>query len=428
MPLLAVFAAGKPVPLSAIADAHMRTAEALARLPEGEADEDTSPLWRDEAGTTAAAFFTGILDPNLPVLEVPAADYADLYRSLIVGENVRPRVAVHPRLFIWGPFEARLQQTDVVVLGGLNDGTWPEAGEPGPWLNRPMRAALGLPSPEEKIGYAAHDFTSFLGAERVYLTRAQKIDGVPTVPSRWLMRLQALLSGLGLADQLRPQQSWLGWARARDRIGPRIRISAPEPRPPLDMRPRKMSVTRIETWLSNPYAIFAGSILRLEKLPSLGVDPDAALKGSIVHEIMSRFAETSPAALPPDPARELATIARDVLGHYGDNPRVAAFWLPRFLRFAQWFAETEPARRRGVAHVAAEVAGSLALAGPGGSFTLTARADRIDVGEAASSSPTIRRERRPPTTASSRGLRRSSRSRRRSRAARPASPASRIGA
>jgi ATP-dependent helicase/nuclease subunit B len=146
------------------------------------------------------------------------------------------------------------------------------------------------------------------------------------------------------------------------------------------MRPRKMSVTRIETWLSNPYAIFAGSILRLEKLPSLGVDPDAALKGSIVHEIMSRFAEASPTTLPPDPARELAIIARDVLGHYGDNPRVAAFWLPRFLRFAQWFAETEPTRRRGVVHVAAEVAGSLTLAGPGGSFTLTARADRIDVG------------------------------------------------
>jgi ATP-dependent helicase/nuclease subunit B len=381
-PLLAVFASGKPEPLGAIADAHMKTAEALARLPEAEADEDGSPLWREEAGTAAAAFFTGLADPELPPLEVPAADYADLYRSLIAGENVRPRVAVHPRLFIWGPFEARLQQTDVVVLGGLNDGTWPEAGEPGPWLNRPMRVALGLPSPEEKIGYAAHDFTSFLGAERVYLTRAQKIDGVPTVPSRWLMRLQALLAGLGLADQLRPQQPWLGWARARDRIETRVRISAPEPRPPLELRPRRMSVTRIETWLSNPYAIFADRILRLEKLPPLGADPDAALKGSIVHEVMSRFAKASPTALPADAAGDLAAIARDVLGRYGDNPRVAAFWLPRFLRFAEWFAETEPQRRRGVTSVAAEVDGQLALAGPGGPFTLTARADRIDAGEA----------------------------------------------
>ncbi len=380
-PLLAVFAAGKAQPLGAIAHAHVKAAEALARLPEAEADDDGSPLWRDEAGTAAATFFTGLADPKLPVLEVPAADYADLYRSLIAKENVRPRIAVHPRLFIWGPFEARLQQTDVVILGGLNDGTWPEAGEPGPWLNRPMRAALGLPSPEEKIGYAAHDFTSFLGAKRVYLTRAQKIDGVPTVPSRWLMRLEALLSGLGLADQLRPQQPWLGWARARDRIETRVRIAAPEPRPPLELRPRRLSVTRVETWLANPYAIFANSILRLEKLPSLGADPDAALRGSIVHEIMSRFAKAAPTALPADAAGELAAIARDVLGHYGDNPRVAAFWLPRFLRFAQWFAETEPERRRGVASVAAEVDGKLALAGPGGPFTLTARADRIDVGE-----------------------------------------------
>ncbi|HUJ38088.1 MAG TPA: double-strand break repair protein AddB [Hyphomicrobium sp.] len=380
-PLVAVFASGKPVALGAIAAAHVKTAEALTRLPEGEADEEGSPLWREEAGTAAAAFFTGLADPGLPVLKVPAADYADLYRSLIAKENVRPRIAVHPRLFIWGPFEARLQQTDVVVLGGLNDGTWPEAGEPGPWLNRPMREALGLPSPEEKIGYAAHDFTSFLGAERVYLTRAQKIDGVPTVPSRWLMRLQALLSGLGLSDQLRPQQSWLGWARARDRIDARVRLSAPEPRPPVELRPRKLSVTRIETWLSNPYAIFADSILRLEKLPPLGADPDAALKGSIVHEIMSRFANAHPSALPDNTAANLAAIARDVLGHYGDNPRVAAFWLPRFLRFAHWFAETEPERRRGIARVAAEVDGKLALAGPGGPFTLTTRADRIDVGD-----------------------------------------------
>ena len=106
------------------------------------------------------------------------------------------------RLSIWGPFEARLQQTDVIILGSLNDGTWPEAADPGPWLNRPMRKELGLPSPEQEIGYAAHDFTSLLGASRVYIVRAEKIDGVPTVPSRWLMRVQALLAGLGISDRL----------------------------------------------------------------------------------------------------------------------------------------------------------------------------------------------------------------------------------
>jgi ATP-dependent helicase/nuclease subunit B len=376
-PLSAVFASRDAQPLQSIAAAHVKTAEALARVGDAEA-EDVSSLWREEAGTAAANFFTGLMDPSLAAPDIRAGDYADLYRSLITGENVRPRVAVHPRLFIWGPFEARLQQTDVMILGSLNDGTWPEAAEPGPWLNRPMRAALGLPSPEEKIGYAAHDLTSFLGATRVYLTRAQKIDGVPTVPSRWLMRLQALLAGLELADALKADTPWLGWARARDQITTRVRLQAPEPRPPVALRPRRMSVTRVETWLANPYAIFAHDILKLEKLPELGASPDAALRGSIVHAIMSRFAKAFAERLPADAGAELCAIADEVMAAYVENPRVAAFWRPRFARFAEWFAETEPARRQGVIRVAAEVEGKLALAGPAGPFTLSARADRID--------------------------------------------------
>ena len=380
-PLSAIFANRGEQPLHAIAAAHVATAQALALLPESQ-DNDGSPLWRDEAGTAASAFFLGLVDASLPAPEIRAADYADFYRSLIAGENVRPRIAVHPRLFIWGPLEARLQQADVMVLGSLNDGTWPESADPGPWLNRPMRTALGLPSPEEKIGHAAHDFTSFLAAPKVYLTRAQKIDGVPTVPSRWLMRLQALLSGMELGDVLRPEKPWLGWALARDAVGTRIRIDAPEPKPPVAARPRKMSVTRIETWLSNPYAIFASHVLKLDKLPQLGAAPDAALRGSIVHDIMRRFAQLFPDALPADTEAALLAIAREALTGYDQHPRIAAFWAPRFERFAKWFAETEPARRRGVKRVTAEVSGQLIVPAPAGPFTLTARADRIDEGEA----------------------------------------------
>ncbi len=248
-PLAAVFAQDGEQPLQDIAAAHVKTAEALSRLGDEETGTETAPLWRDEAGSAAAVFFTGLIDPHLTAPMIRASDYADLYRSLIATENVRRRVAVHPRLFIWGPFEARLQQTDVMVLGSLNDGTWPQAAEPGPWLNRPMRASLGLPSPEEKIGYAAHDFTSFLGAERVYLTRAQKIDGVPTVPSRWLMRLDALLAGLGLKDALTTDEPWLGWARARyvwraHSLERAISASTAEPAPAQDERYTRGDVAR----------------------------------------------------------------------------------------------------------------------------------------------------------------------------------------
>lgn len=381
-PLSKAYAERGSHPLRVFAKAHLDAAEAMARTPDAAAEGETpaaSPLWSGEAGTAALAFFTGLLDANMPSPEIEAADYADLYRSLIARENVRPRVPVHPRLSIWGPFEARLQQTDMMVLGSLNDGTWPESADPGPWLNRPMRKTLGLPSPEEAIGHAAHDFSSFLSAGRVILTRAEKVEGVPTVPSRWLLRLKALLDGFGASDRLTPDTPWLAWARQRDAVPRMTPIAAPEPRPPVSMRPRRMSVSRVETFIANPYAVFAKDILKLEAMEPLGADPGASLRGSIIHEALSRFAKKFPSSLPKDIEAQLYTIAQAVFSEYKAHPRVAAFWLPRFERFARWFAETESARRDGVTSIAAEISGACILAAPGGPFTLTARADRIDM-------------------------------------------------
>lgn len=377
-PLLDIAGDGEEARISDLARAHVAVAENLARLPDE--DSQTSPLWQGEAGDAAQRFFAELLDDGLPGLCVPPGDYPDLYRSLISGINVRPRVPVHPRLFIWGPFEARLQQPDVVILGSLNDGTWPEAADPGPWLNRPMRSDLKLPSPEEKIGQAAHDFASLLGAREVILTRAQKVDGVPAVPSRWLLRLQALLDGAGARGELRPDLPWLAWARQRDSIERRPGARCPEPRPPLALRPRKLSVSRVEKFIANPYAIFAREILGLEALDPLGSEPGAALRGSIIHAALSIFAKSHPRTLPENTRRMLTGIAQGILDDYRAHPRIRAFWVPRFLRFAKWFAETEAERRLGVESVVAETSGQLVFAAPGGPFTLTARADRIDIG------------------------------------------------
>ena len=263
-PLEALFQSSAKTALCTIAKAHVEAAQALA-MPGS--DGQAASLWQGEAGEQAAKFFATLLDGNVPAPEMAAADYPEFYRSLVADESIRPRGAAHPRIAIWGPFESRLQQPDVVILGSLNEGTWPQAADPGPWLNRPMRAALGLPAPEERIGDAAHIFTSLLGVGQVYLTRAAKIDGVPTVPSRWLLRLQALLGGLG--HTAKPDRPWLAWAQARNApAGPARPVRAPEPRPPLALRPRKLSVTTIEKWIANPYAIFAQRILELEPLPA----------------------------------------------------------------------------------------------------------------------------------------------------------------
>ena len=390
-PLVALYANSKTLPLTDFARAHIAVADALAIVPAPAEPKDgakkdaaatepaPSPLWTGEAGFAAKTFFDGLFAPSLPVVAIQQADYADLYRGLVAGETVRPRVPVHPRLSIWGPFEARLQQPDVVVLGSLNDGTWPEPADPGPWLNRPMRAELGLPSPEEQIGYAAHDFTSLMNGERVYLTRAQKSGGVPAVPSRWLLRIEALLAGLGLKDKLASTEPWLSWARARDTGDAQKPIGMPAPTPDVAMRPRKLSVSRVETWISNPYAIYASEILRLQPLDEIGKQPPPSLRGSMIHEALARFAAAHPRDLPPNIKDVVLGYARDVLDEYAAHPRVAAFWVPRFERFAEWFAITEHARRKGIEQAVSETRGVLIFEAPGGAFHLTARADRIDV-------------------------------------------------
>jgi len=375
-PLLDLGEGGETHSIQALVSAHIAVAEALA------ADETGSPatLWSESAGETAAFCLAKLLEAGAGPLRLSLADYPEFYRALISAETARQPRTSHPRLAILGPFEARLLHHDVAILGGLNDGAWPEIAEPDPWLNRPMLAALGLPQPETQIGDSAHDFVQLLGARRVYLTRAAKLDGAPTVPSRWLLRFEALLAGLGLTDALTGSaaEPWLGWAQNQKALPEHRPRAAPSPRPPLAARPRKLSVTRIEHWMANPYAIFARDILRLEPMPALGGPPEASVRGQIIHGALHRFSAGHPDSLPTDIAAELIAHAEAGLARLAAHPRVAAFWRPRFARFATWFAETEPSRRIGIARTVSELRGSLALVSPGGPFLLTARADRID--------------------------------------------------
>ena len=358
---------------SLLAEAHSAAAEALAR----DASGSSSGLWHGSAGEAMSVLLAELIAEG-DSAAIKAADYAPFYRSLLAGRVARPRGPAHPRLFIWGPLEARLQQPDMVVLGSLNEGVWPRPQEASPWLSRPMADTLGLPPPERRIGLSAHDFAQALGAPTVYLSRAQKVDGVPTVPSRWLRRLTALIEAAKLKQSIAPDQPWVDWAKIRDTVPAFAPADPPMPRPPVEARPRKLSVTRVERMIANPYEIFACEILGLKPIKPLGVLPDSALRGSIVHHALHAFAQRHPDSLPVDIAAELIASADEYFKALGGSPRVEAFWRPGFALFAKWFAETEPARRSGVASVIVEIAGKLNLNVERG-FQLTARADRIDL-------------------------------------------------
>ena len=374
-PLIALYAGPSSHPATRLAKAHSATAEALAR----DETSSSSGLWRGDAGEALSVLLAELMAAG-GGLVIGAADYGPFYRSLLAGRVARPRRPTHPRLSIWGPLEARLQQPDVVILGSLNEGVWPRPQEASPWLSRPMAEALELPPPERRIGLSAHDFAQALSAPLVYLSRAVKVDGVPTVPSRWLQRLTALVEAAGLTARLAPDQPFVAWARTRDAVPLFAPAAPPKPCPPVKARPRHLSATRIERMLANPYEIFARDILKLMPLKPLGALPDAAMRGTIVHHALHDFALRHPDSLPDDIAAELTANADTLFAALGGSPRVEAFWRPHLERFAQWFAATEPARRVGIVKVEAEVEGTLELAVAGG-FMLTARADRIDVAD-----------------------------------------------
>ena len=377
--------AGPARPVGEIVAAHARFAEALAA---SDTLSGAERLWAGDAGESLAAFVTELADSGHLLGAVAAARYPALLDALLAGRTVRPRFGSHPRLAILGPLEARLQHYDVMILGGLNEDTWPPALAADPWMSRPMRADFGLPQPERRTGLSAHDFTQALAGSEVYLTRSNRVDGSPTVPARWLTRLEFAAHPLGLDpnEMVARGDKWLAWHRelaltqpAGEPLPAITDRGRPRPKPPVAARPRRLSVTEIETWMRDPYAIYARHILGLRGLPPLDQAPDAADYGSRIHAVLDRFLDQCPAGpLPEDALDRLLATGAEMLAPIRALPAVWTFWWPRFQRIAAWFIDTEAARRATIAATYSEVGGKLVLDTKQGPFELVARADRID--------------------------------------------------
>ena len=353
-------------------------AEALAETAEA---PGASQLWRGEAGTALA----DLLAEAMVVLDdqaaIAPADLPDLLDALLEGKVIRrPRARDgHPRIAIWGIQEAALQTVDVAVLGGLAEGVWPAAPEPGPWLSRPMRNAVGLPAPEREIGAAAHRFFSLCCACReVVLSAPLRRERSPAVPARWLTRLDALLAATGQSLPLHPAQAW---AEELDMPQSRSPRQKPRPVPPARLRPRTYSISDIATLMADPYAIYAKHVLRLRELAPLDEESDASLFGNIVHDGLAEFYGQGPDFFARDAAPRLAHGLAIAMRRQRLRAALEHWWEARLERIAGWVVETERERRlrdMPVA-VAVERSGQLELGqfalGP---FTLKGRADRIE--------------------------------------------------
>lgn len=341
-----------PLPLADHIARHRARAEALARGPA----TGTGELWEKDAGIEALKLMEDLAAQAEHGGILTVADYRDLFETLVNKGEVRSDSLPHPHIRIWGPREAREAGSDLVILGGLNDGSWPRLPDPDPWLNRSMREKAGLLLPERQIGLSAHDYQQAIAAPEVVLSHSIRNADAETVPLRWLNRLTNLLAGL--PDRNGPEaltamrvrgQDWLDMAAALDLPSPtmlkdpRLKLAGrPSPRPPVADRPKLLPVTRIARLIRDPYAVYARDILRLKPLDPMRAAPDARLRGQILHLILERFVRERPESEERPAARlRLIDTARGVLDNNIPWPAARLLWLARLERAADFFLSTD---------------------------------------------------------------------------------------
>lgn len=360
-------------PPSAAARILTETLETLAADDRG----DLGGLWAGHGGEALSRLLAGLIDESDGLPEVTPRGFADLLSRLMASETVRTGGATHPRLRILGAIEARLTRADRLIVAGLEEGVWPQGAPLDPFLSRPMRERLGLPPPERRIGLAAHDFAQAACAPEVILLHSERREGAPAVKSRWLWRLETLARGAGVDLPGRPDV--LDWARALDAAETYRPAKRPAPSPPLEDRPRRMAVTRIEALTRDPYAVWARDILRLYPLDRPDEAVEARARGTAIHGAFERFAKDHPGDLPPNAAAiferlyitelEAAGMPREALARETALAREAALWV----------ADLEARRRADGRAIHVELAGERTISAPGGPFTVTAKADRIEI-------------------------------------------------
>lgn len=355
-PLLAPLAAFSDGPLVPMLSQVREMASALT------ADQ----VWAGHQGRALADLFAEMerAAPSGPA-HVELRALPDLLEQIMEQHAVRPPQGGHPRVAIYGLLEARLQQADLMILSGLNEGTWPGLPAPDPWLAPRIRQELGLPGLEQRIGLAAHDFASALGAPEVVITRSRRSGSAPAIASRLWLRLEAIAG-----EHLKRADAALHWAAALDEAGPPEPATRPAPRPPLSLRPKALAVTQADRLAADPYAFYAARILRLQKLDMVDADPGAAWRGTLVHKALELWFREDNCA--PD---RLEQRVVDMVGGIGSHPILRALWLPRVLESVRWIGTQVMADAAEGRHiVTVESKSEMVLGG----ITISGTADRID--------------------------------------------------
>lgn len=342
----------------------VKVAEALA----GDA------IWAKQDGRALSGF---VEDLQLHLAQNPAliapADLALIMSDAMADVAVRPPYGGHPRVAIYGLLESRMTRADLVICAGLNEGTWPRIPAPDPLLAPPILRALGVPGADFRIGLAAHDLAGALGAPEVVLSRsARDMDG-PTIPSRFLLRVKALLGNLdkkGDLDARYREEQAPQLARALDEAERTPKYERPKPDPSASLRNVAIKVTALDRLLGDPFQFYAGEILKLKELEALDADVGPAWQGSLVHDILDAWHKSGQKGGPD----ALITLADKHMVAENISPLLWNLWRPRVQQSLEWAAGQIAADKPGRKVLASEIDGEMHVQG----VKIYGRADRID--------------------------------------------------
>jgi ATP-dependent helicase/nuclease subunit B len=358
--------------LSDWADRTGRAIEAVARDEKG----DLSGLWSGEAGDTLATLLGEVIGTDGQI-EADGAQWIDIMAALSAGQAVKPQALSHPRLFIFGTLEARLQSVDTLILGGLNEGSWPGQTANNPFISRSMKTEIGLEPPERRIGQLAHDFEMANGTRHLVYTRALRKGSTPTVASRWLQRLMAFCGKSFEATLKDRGEQFVHWAGLLDEGQRQAPAQRPSPTPPREVQPKSYSFSEVGRLRRDPYAIYARRVLKLDAVDAFNRDPGAAERGTLYHKIIDRFIRESNIAGTPDGTAAMERILTELFDMEQLPAHIDAVWRPRFREVARSFLAWEAERRPGLQRTLTEVRGAMQLEQV--DIRLSGVADRIDI-------------------------------------------------
>ena len=324
-----------------------------------------SAIWGEADGRALAAFVEQWREAAQgSTLPVEPADLHALLGDALAEIAVRPPYGGHPRLAIYGLLEARMSRAELVICAGMTEGKWPAAPAPDPLLAPPVMRALGIPGADFRIGLAAHDLAAALGAPDVVLSHAARDASGPVIPSRFLLRIRAMLG-----RELEQETEAVRIARALDKAPPAEAYPQPEPMPSAEQRRVSIASTALDRLRGDPYQFYASAIMGLRTLDPLDAAPTAAWRGTVVHAVLQKWHDGG------SKRGELLPLAEQTLAEISAHPFMRGLWRPRLLAALQWVEDHNAELAvQGREPVLWEKTGATEIKG----VTIHGRADRID--------------------------------------------------